>query len=43
MVNAKEECGELQLVDYGISGIPVFQISHYGSMLYIKKISKCYY
>ena len=27
----KEERGELQLADYGISGIPVFQISHYGS------------
>lgn len=25
------ECGELQLTDYGISGIPVFQLSRYAS------------
>lgn len=36
----KQERGELQLVDYGISGIPVFQISHEASVgLYEKK--KC--
>ncbi|MGO4947222.1 NAD(P)/FAD-dependent oxidoreductase [Blautia sp. Sow4_E7] len=27
---AAEETGELQLTDYGVSGIPVFQISRYG-------------
>lgn len=26
------ECGELQLTDYGISGIPVFQLSRYASI-----------
>lgn len=26
------DCGELQLTDYGISGIPVFQISRYAAM-----------
>ena len=25
-----EETGELQLTDYGVSGIPVFQVSRYG-------------
>lgn len=27
-----EETGELQLTDYGVSGIPVFQISRYGAL-----------
>lgn len=27
-----EETGELQLTDYGVSGIPVFQVSRYGSL-----------
>ncbi len=27
---AAEETGELQLTDYGVSGIPVFQVSRYG-------------
>lgn len=31
------ERGELQLTDYGISGIPVFQISRYGSVALARK------
>ena len=27
---SQEETGELQLTDYGVSGIPVFQVSRYG-------------
>lgn len=27
----KQECGEVQLTDYGISGIPVFQLSRYAA------------
>ena len=29
---AASDCGELQLTDYGISGIPVFQVSRYASV-----------
>ena len=37
-VKAAEDTGELQITDYGISGIPVFQVSRYASMaLYEKK------
>jgi hypothetical protein len=34
-----EDSGELQLTDYGISGIPVFQVSRYASMALAKKQS----
>lgn len=34
-----EETGELQLTDYGISGIPTFQISRYGSVALFEKKS----
>lgn len=41
VINGKvvgEDIGELQFTDYGISGIPVFQISHYlSTALYEKK------
>ena len=32
-----ESCGELQLTDYGISGIPVFQVSRYGAKALARK------
>lgn len=33
-----KDCGELQITDYGLSGIPIFQISRYASMgLYYHK------
>lgn len=32
-----EDCGELQLTDYGISGIPVFQVSRYAAVALSKK------
>lgn len=34
-----EECGELQLTDYGISGIPVFQCSRYAGRAFLEKKS----
>lgn len=34
-----EDTGELQLTDYGISGIPVFQISRFASMALLEKKS----
>ena len=37
---AAKDTGEIQLTDYGISGIPVFQVSRYASkLLYEKKRS----
>ena len=35
-----EETGELQLTDYGVSGIPVFQVSRYGIRA-LKQGKKC--
>lgn len=35
---AAKERGELQLTDYGISGIPVFQVSRYASMGLLQKL-----
>lgn len=40
LINGKEVCadtGEVQLTDYGISGIPVFQVSRYGAYGLLKK------
>lgn len=37
-VNSFREDGELQLTDYGISGIPVFQLSRYASEALAKKL-----
>lgn len=37
------ESGELQLTDYGISGIPVFQISRFASVALYRKQKVCVY